>query len=165
MKKFALAATAAAVVAFAGAATAAPIITFDGTSGTFGDDTVSESPFNRTFQFDVTTPGFLSLTISSGRTEALNDLDFSSVTINGINFKVGTSGENEFRFRNNVVANLGLNVIEVEGASGGNAAFAGSITFSDSPVAIPEPATWAMMILGMGAVGYTLRRRREVGLA
>jgi len=27
---------------------------------------------------------------------------------------------------------------------------------------VPEPATWAMMILGMGAVGATLRRRRTV---
>jgi hypothetical protein len=25
--------------------------------------------------------------------------------------------------------------------------------------AVPEPATWAMMILGMGAVGYAMRRR------
>ena len=24
---------------------------------------------------------------------------------------------------------------------------------------VPEPATWAMMILGFGAVGYSLRRR------
>lgn len=29
----------------------------------------------------------------------------------------------------------------------------------DPASAVPEPATWAMMILGMGAVGLTLRRR------
>jgi len=28
--------------------------------------------------------------------------------------------------------------------------------------AVPEPATWAMMILGMGAIGYTMRRRQSV---
>lgn len=27
--------------------------------------------------------------------------------------------------------------------------------------AVPEPATWAMMLLGFGAMGLTLRRRRE----
>ncbi len=28
--------------------------------------------------------------------------------------------------------------------------------------AVPEPATWAMMILGMGAVGYAMRRKSKV---
>ena len=30
---------------------------------------------------------------------------------------------------------------------------------------VPEPATWAMMLLGFGAVGYTMRRRRKTYLA
>ena len=30
---------------------------------------------------------------------------------------------------------------------------------SDTPV--PEPATWAMMLIGFGAVGYSMRRRRR----
>lgn len=29
---------------------------------------------------------------------------------------------------------------------------------------IPEPATWAMMLLGFGAVGHTMRRRQRKGL-
>ena len=28
--------------------------------------------------------------------------------------------------------------------------------------AVPEPASWAMMILGMGAVGFAMRRRRTI---
>ncbi len=31
--------------------------------------------------------------------------------------------------------------------------------------AVPEPATWAMMIAGFGAVGATLRRRRTAAAA
>ena len=31
--------------------------------------------------------------------------------------------------------------------------------------AVPEPGTWAMMLLGFGAAGYSLRRRRAAGLA
>jgi hypothetical protein len=29
-----------------------------------------------------------------------------------------------------------------------------------SPAAVPEPGTWAMMLLGFGAVGFAMRRRR-----
>lgn len=36
-------------------------------------------------------------------------------------------------------------------------------TFS-APGAVPEPSTWAMMILGFGAVGGVLRRRRKVSV-
>ena len=28
--------------------------------------------------------------------------------------------------------------------------------------AVPEPATWAMMLIGFGAIGVSLRRRRKV---
>lgn len=38
-----------------------------------------------------------------------------------------------------------------------------NVTFgSDRPGAIPEPATWAMMITGFGMAGAVLRRRRQV---
>ena len=34
-----------------------------------------------------------------------------------------------------------------------------------NPPVVPEPATWAMMLLGFGAVGYSLRRRRRTNIA
>lgn len=34
--------------------------------------------------------------------------------------------------------------------------------FSEAPGAVPEPATWAMMILGFGGVGASLRSRRSI---
>ena len=35
--------------------------------------------------------------------------------------------------------------------------------YGDAIVApVPEPATWAMMIFGMGAVGATMRRRKRM---
>jgi choice-of-anchor A domain-containing protein len=42
-------------------------------------------------------------------------------------------------------------------------AFKGDLPTLDSPpAAIPEPASWAMMILGVGAVGAVLRHRRRL---
>ncbi|MBS0478382.1 MAG: PEPxxWA-CTERM sorting domain-containing protein [Proteobacteria bacterium] len=29
---------------------------------------------------------------------------------------------------------------------------------------VPEPATWAMMIMGFGAIGFAIRRRRDVAV-
>jgi hypothetical protein len=36
-----------------------------------------------------------------------------------------------------------------------------SVTTSDTPTGVPEPAAWAMMILGLGAAGVALRRARR----
>ena len=33
------------------------------------------------------------------------------------------------------------------------------------PTAVPEPATWAMLLFGFGAVGFAIRRRRRTGIA
>jgi hypothetical protein len=37
----------------------------------------------------------------------------------------------------------------------------GSVVNPNAPDALPEPATWAMMLLGFGGIGFQLRRRRS----
>lgn len=47
---------------------------------------------------------------------------------------------------------------------GGTAGFTGfdNITFGSATAgAVPEPSTWAMMLIGFGAVGFSMRRRRK----
>ena len=34
-----------------------------------------------------------------------------------------------------------------------------------TPPAVPEPATWALMLAGFGSVGYAMRRRRNVAIS
>lgn len=44
--------------------------------------------------------------------------------------------------------------------SGGNVSGTGTFTR-----AVPEPATWALMLLGFGGIGFAMRRRRQPALA
>jgi hypothetical protein len=39
----------------------------------------------------------------------------------------------------------------------------GGGTGGDGGGAVPEPSTWAMMLLGFGAMGMAMRRRRRSG--
>jgi hypothetical protein len=40
-----------------------------------------------------------------------------------------------------------------------------NVVLTTAPAGVPEPATWAMMLLGFGAIGLAMRRRRRLALA
>ncbi len=40
----------------------------------------------------------------------------------------------------------------------------GTLNISRAVAAVPEPATWAFMILGFGAIGFAMRRRRKTNV-
>lgn len=40
----------------------------------------------------------------------------------------------------------------------------GDLSITRTADAVPEPGTWAMMLLGFGAIGFEIRRRRTRGL-
>lgn len=42
--------------------------------------------------------------------------------------------------------------------------FTYTISYFYTPQAVPEPTTWAMMLLGFGAVGFAMRRRKQTEL-
>ena len=158
MRKLVLLALATA--AFAPAAHAAPFLTITGPSGVFGDDNVS-GQFTRSFTFDR--PGFrlASLDISSIAADGATDVDFTSVTFNGVEFDIVSTGRQELRNLFDQPLRAGDNTIVVRGFSGRDGAFSGTLSLA----AIPEPATWAMMIGGFGMVGAAARRRTRVNVA
>jgi hypothetical protein len=47
---------------------------------------------------------------------------------------------------------------------GGNNAGAGGLGGTISISAVPEPATWGLMLLGFGAMGFAMRRGRKQAL-
>ena len=154
------------------AAKAADVITITGASGTFGNSDVScatPAPCGFTSTFNFITPigyNLTSSTISSVMTgnDLLTNIDFTSVMLNGVDFATVSTGVVEFRdLLNQAMTQGASNTIVVQGTSGGNASFAGTLSFAQS--AVPEPATWALMILGFGIVGFGMRmakRRSDV---
>ena len=48
----------------------------------------------------------------------------------------------------------------VSNNGGGKNVLLGGLSYNAA--AVPEPATWAMMLLGFGAVGFSMRRRNQV---
>ena len=63
-----------------------------------------------------------------------------------------------YTYNNGATYNAGGNV---GGGTSSNPVFEFSST--GATAAVPEPATWAMMFLGFGGMGYALRRRPQAG--
>ena len=145
-------------------ATAGPGGVITGTIGvthTFADSFIDD------FTFTVADDGSGTGTISTGTTR-LNispDLDFTSITFNGTNIPITRSPSNALDFIELAsVANLPitagvLNHLIVSGVSTNPSSYAGTLTFTPT-AAVPEPATWALMIIGFGATGMRLRLRK-----
>ena len=151
-------------------AQAADFITISGPSGNFGADEVvcaggaaGPCAFTRSFSF-VTPAGFnlASIDISSiANANPLTNIDFTSVMFNGAQFSTLSTGVSEFRnLLNQNLVSGGTNVISVQGTTGGNASFAGNVSMA-AVAAVPEPAAWMLMLIGMAGVGYSMRRKEK----
>ena len=60
----------------------------------------------------------------------------------------------------NLYLPAGSYTLHIQGTRGDNTQYVGGIAFA----AVPEPATWAMMLMGFGAIGFAMRRRRRPAL-
>ena len=99
------------------------------------------------FGDDILNTGFFSSTNAAILAQLYTSLSGGSLAF-GLNDR--DPGDNYFDFTRGVDASL-INV--------------GTGPVVTPPTgAVPEPATWAMTILGMGAVGFTMRRRQKIAL-
>ena len=166
-----------------------PITATIGHTGIAG--VLSGTPFSDTFAFTIGLTGMGNIGVGSGNVTTgvaitnflgSTDLDITSILVNGLlaslqlqdanhvnctvrdtNPAAGTCGANEFWSANNVQITGGaLNTIVVSGISRGQGSYGGNLTFT--PNAVPEPATWAMMLLGFAGIGWHFRRRRSTSL-
>ena len=158
---------AAATLAFAPAAHAAHTIQYNpGPNGSFTAAFENEDPadeFEDVFApFTITTEGVLGGTISTEGT-GLNDLDLEVALVEGdgttFNFFplfLNTDAVQFGSFTGRPIG-PGTYTLRVAGTSAVNGSYAGTLSFN----AVPEPGTWGMMLIGFGALGFAMRRRRK----
>jgi hypothetical protein len=123
--------------------------------------------------FDVS--GAPSLTgafaVFAGTTTGTGTDDLSEVLSNGVSLTLNAPGATSAMFS----AIGSLSVVKDQSDFAGSAGSADSSilgnAFSTTPenavttAAVPEPSTWAMMLLGFAGLGYVAFRRRSKGLA
>ncbi|WP_010163401.1 FxDxF family PEP-CTERM protein [Sphingomonas sp. PAMC 26617] len=137
----------------------------DGTfNGMFGVQNIGLGNFSEIFTFTLPTDGLGSgsvTSIASGKLMSTTDLNFTSVFFNGTAATMFPNGRFEFASLELIPITAGqLNTLTVNGFSYGGASIGGSLSFTPTS-AVPEAATWAMMLVGFGMMGAGLRYRRR----
>lgn len=136
-----------------------------------------DSPFDHFITFTETLAGTYAFTLTTtastdtgGAIVAATDVDFTSAWLEdefgNLIANLAPDADNDDVNEDFDLANLlldpGTYTLRITGTRGSNSQYSGGIAFAAG--AIPEPATWAMMLLGFGAVGYAMRRRRRPAL-
>lgn len=168
MKKTALLALAAPLLALvAPAAHAAPVISYTtNVGGTFGntDPTVTSGAFSDSFTFVTTIATkatidlFSQMSTPTAWAENVNFIS-NGVLIDGINIPFITRGQFEQRSIVDVMLAAGSHTISVNGHAGVDGQYYGTISLIS---AVPDTSVWALLILGFGAVGGQMRRKRAL---
>ena len=177
MRKVLLSLAACSALAFASAANAG--ITLDSCDSNLDNCTVNNSaaPAQSTLAWDdssVSSPTFTS-TIDFSNSNAGNywlslttstpDILFTALTVTPI---TGTGSITYLGPPTAAITQLpgylgvGSYELTFSGQSPSGGAESGNLTFR---LAVPEPATWALMLLGFGGIGVAMRRRRQPILA
>jgi len=128
-------------------------------TATFFNGFDTTTTFDDSFTFTIPQNGIGSGSISTSFSATdSNKLTITNLFVNGISYALTTAASGQSATVGNIPISLGmLNTIRVTGFTQGSGVYSGTATFATLPV--PEPASWAMMIIGFGIVGVAFRRR------
>ena len=97
--------------------------------------------------------------ISTSFSSLKNKLVITDLIVNGVSLVVPSNGSGQSLTLAGIpiLANV-MNTIEVKGSVAKTGSYSGTVTFQAT--AVPEAATWGMMLGGFAMIGATMRRRR-----
>ena len=133
----------------------------NGTSG-FTITHFNSNPFTDTITFANMSNVFASASIVTVSLGAGQNIDFTSAMLGTTALTLVTNGPAEFGFVGSAGPFTGDIVLTVmgttdAGAGGKNATYSGTLNVTP----VPEPETYALMLAGLGAIGFMARRRRS----
>ena len=132
--------------------------------GTFDQDVNTIGDFTDNYEFKVPTAGLVGASVVTLTFDG--SLTLTSVFLNNVKLTVEKLTSGQYAATTSLggissITNPQKLVISGNAATTGGS-YTGNVTFKS---AVPEPATWALMILGFGVVGYAMRRRPSVRFA
>jgi hypothetical protein len=163
------AAAAATLMAAAPYANAATVLNFtfapDGNSAVASfNSSGTGTTFSDTYSFTLPA-GFASTSLTSAAVNGMTDTAFTSVMLNGTTLTTNSTGSIDEKSLLHVAVNPGSNTLVVNGTSGGLFSYGGNVSFEKLVSSVPEPASWALMIMGFGGLGAALRTKRRTQAA
>ena len=127
--------------------------------------------FTDVFNFSIAgSPGVTNSQVGTILLNGSQNINFTSITLDGNAFTLisGPGAAEQWACcgaggQGSVLLGVGDHNITLTGNLIG--AIAGSYSGTLNVQPVPEPATWAMMLLGFAGIGMTIRRRRQPALA
>ena len=142
-------------------------LTFVGTTASFNSSAaIVDSPITDVYTFSVASSSTATGQVGSAQLVPTSDFDFTSIVVNGpsgsFNFAMLLGDPNETWGMSPVLLAAGDYTLTVKGIISAPAAvgsYGGNFNLVAAPV--PEPETYALMMAGLGVLGFVARRRKS----